>query len=197
MTQILTEDGTAVPVTLVHAEPNVVTQNKTDEANGYNAVQLGAGRAKRPAKPQEGHAKKAGLDFTPRIMREVRDLEFDPETIKPGAKVEVTNFEVGDEVDVTGTSKGKGFAGTVKRHNFLTSPKSHGGKGYIRKPGSIGSMYPQKVMKGKRMAGRMGFDKTTIVDLKVVLVDAENNLLGIRGALPGPRKGTVIVRGSK
>lgn len=197
MTQILNEDGAAVAVTLIHATDNVVTQLKTEENDGYSAVQIGAGQTKHPRKPQLGHLKKAKLGAVPRIMREVRGVEFDPETIQPGAKLDVTVFEVGDEVDVTGTSKGKGFAGTVKRWNFNTSKSTHGGKGYIRKPGSIGSMYPQKVFRGKKMSGRMGHDQVTIVDLKVALVDADNSILGVTGAVPGPRKGLVLVKESK
>lgn len=197
MTQILEQDGSAVPVTLLLASDNYVTQLKTDENDGYSAVQIGFDKAKHPAKPQSGHVKKAKLAIIPRVMREIRGVEFDPEIVQPGAKLDITVFEVGDEVDVTGISKGKGFAGTIKRHNFMRSRKTHGGKGYVRKPGSIGSMYPQKVFKGKKMAGRMGHQQVTIQDLKVAIVDPENGILGIRGAVPGPRKGLVLIRGSK
>lgn len=197
MTQVFDEAGTAVPVTLLRVAENYVTQIKTDENDGYTALQIGFGKAKRPAKPQTAHAKKAKLNITPRAYREVRGAEFDPETVQPGAKLDVTAFSVGDEVDVTGISKGKGFAGTIKRHNFMRSRKTHGGKGYVRKPGSIGSMYPQKVFKGKKMAGRMGHQQVTILDLKVAIVDVENGVLGIRGAVPGPRKGLILVKESK
>jgi large subunit ribosomal protein L3 len=197
MTQILGEDGAVVPVTLIATGTNVVTQLKTEETDGYAAVQIGYGDAKKPAKPQAGHAKKASLETAPRFMREVRGVEFDPETVKPGAKLDLTAFEVGDEVDVTGVSKGKGFAGTIKRHNFMRSRKTHGGNGYVRKPGSIGSMYPQKVFKGKKMAGRMGGVQVTTHDLKVAIIDAENGVLGVRGAVPGPRRSFVLVKGSK
>lgn len=197
MTQILNEDGSAVAVTLIKADPNVVTQIKTEETDGYIAVQIGTLEAKKPASPQAGHAKKAGLKSAPRITREVRGLEFDPETVKSGAKLEITNFEVGDEVDVTGISKGKGFAGGIKRHNFHRTRATHGSNAFERRPGSIGSMYPQKVFKGKRMAGRMGHDQVTVSDLKVAIVDAENGVLGITGAIPGPRKGIVLVKESK
>jgi large subunit ribosomal protein L3 len=181
----------------VQAGPCVVTQLKTDETDGYTAVQIGLGTHKHPAKQQTGHIEKAKIKTAPRISREIRGVAFDPETVTAGSSLDVSVFEPGDEVDVTGTSKGKGFAGTIKRHNFMRSRKTHGGNGYVRKPGSIGSMYPQKIFKGKRMAGRMGNDRVTIVDLKIVLVDLENNVLGISGAIPGPRKGLVIVKGSK
>jgi large subunit ribosomal protein L3 len=197
MTQILDETGSARAITLVQAGPCVVTQLKTDETDGYTAVQIGLGTHKHPAKQQTGHIEKAKIKTAPRISREIRGVAFDPETVTAGSSLDVSVFEPGDEVDVTGTSKGKGFAGTIKRHNFMRSRKTHGGNGYVRKPGSIGSMYPQKIFKGKRMAGRMGNDRVTIVDLKIVLVDLENNVLGISGAIPGPRKGLVIVKGSK
>lgn len=197
MTQILEQDGTAVPVTLLRASDNYVTQLKTDENDGYSAVQIGFDKAKHPAKPQSGHVKKVKLAIIPRFMREIRGVEFDPETVQPGARLDITVFEVGDKVDVTGVSKGKGFAGTIKRHNFHRSKKTHGGNGYVRKPGSIGSMYPQKVFKGKKMAGRMGHQQVTIQDLKVAIVDHENGVLGIRGSVPGPRKSLILVKGRK
>lgn len=197
MTQILQEDGTAMPVTLIRVEDNFVTQLKTDEKDGYSAVQIATGKSKKKGKSMSGHFNKAKLDFIPRFIREIRGVEFEPESTQPGAKLELTEFEVGDEVDVTGISKGKGFAGTIKRHNFMRSRKTHGGKGYVRRPGSIGSMYPQKVFKGKKMAGRMGHKQVTTKDLKVAIVDTENGVLGVKGAVPGPRKGLILVKGSK
>jgi large subunit ribosomal protein L3 len=197
MTQILEEDGTARAITLVQAGPCVVTQLKSDETDGYNAVQIGFETHKRPAKQQQGHAQKAKIETTPRVFQEIRGIAYDQETITPGTTLDVSLFAPGDEVDITGTSKGKGFAGTIKRHNFMRSRKTHGGNGYVRRPGSIGSMYPQKVFKGKRMAGRMGHDQVTEHDHRVVLVDTENNLLGISGAIPGPKKGLVLIRESK
>jgi large subunit ribosomal protein L3 len=118
-----------------------------------------------------------------------------PEDLKVGDKIDVSQFELGEIVDATGTSKGKGFAGTVKRHNFNTSKSTHGGNGYVRKPGSIGSMYPQKVFKGKRMAGRMGHDRVTVKNLEVAYVDITNNLIGLKGAVPGPNKGLIVIGG--
>jgi large subunit ribosomal protein L3 len=131
---------------------------------------------------------------TPKVLREVRVDELG-EDLKVGATTDVTAFAVGDVVDVTGTSKGKGFAGTVKRHNFNTSKSTHGGNGNVRKPGSIGSMYPQKIFRGKRMAGRMGHDRVTVKNLVVAYVDAESNLIGLKGAVPGPRRGIVTIGG--
>jgi large subunit ribosomal protein L3 len=131
---------------------------------------------------------------TPKHIREFRVEEL-PEGLLVGSTIDVTTFNLGDIVDATGTSKGKGFAGTVKRHNFNTSKSTHGGNGNVRKPGSIGSMYPQKVFKGKRMAGRMGADRVTVKNLEVAYVDAASNLIGLKGAVPGPKKGLIIIGG--
>jgi large subunit ribosomal protein L3 len=192
MTQIISEDGAAVPVTLIQAGPVTVTQVKTVEKDGYNAVQVGYGEGKNLSNAVAGHVKAAKV--TPKVLREVRVDELG-EDLKVGATTDVTAFAVGDVVDVTGTSKGKGFAGTVKRHNFNTSKKTHGGNGNVRKPGSIGSMYPQKIFRGKRMAGRMGHDRVTVKNLVVAYVDAESNLIGLKGAVPGPRRGIVTIGG--
>ena len=191
MTQIISDDGVAVPVTLVKAGPVTVTQVKTVERDGYNAVQVGYGEGKNLSNAVSGHVKAAKV--TPKVIREVRVDELGEN--KVGDTLDVTAFTVGETVDVTGTSKGKGFAGTVKRHNFNTSKKTHGGNGNVRKPGSIGSMYPQKVFKGKRMAGRMGHDRVTVKNLVVAYVDAELGLIGLKGAVPGPRKGIVTIGG--
>jgi large subunit ribosomal protein L3 len=190
MTQILQEDGVAVPVTLIQAGPCTVTQVKTVETDGYNAVQIGYGKGKNLSNAVAGHVKAAGT--TPKHIREFRDVAIS-EDLKVGSQLDVTTFAVGEHVDVTGTSKGKGFAGTVKRHNFTTSKRTHGGNGYVRKPGSIGSMYPQKVFKGKRMAGQMGAERVTVKNLAIALVDKENNLIGVKGAVPGPRRGLVLI----
>ena len=193
MTQILGEDGAAIPVTLVKAGPVTVTQVKTVEKDGYNAVQLGYGEGKNLSNAVAGHVKPANV--TPKTLREVRVDEV-AEDIKVGSQFDVTLFAVGDSVNVTGVSKGKGFAGTVKRHNFNTSKKTHGGNGNVRKPGSIGSMYPQKVFRGKRMAGRMGHDQVTVMNLTVAYVDAELGLIGLKGAVPGPKRGIVTIGGA-
>jgi len=192
MTQIISESGVAVPVTLIQAGPVTVTQVKTVETDGYTAVQMAYGEGKNLSKAVAGHVKSA--EVTPKHIREIRVSEL-PEGLLVGSTFDVSTFALGDIVDATGTSKGKGFAGTVKRHNFNTSRSTHGGNGNVRKPGSIGSMYPQKVFKGKRMAGRMGHDQVTVKNLVVAYVDASNNLIGLRGAVPGPKKGLVIIGG--
>jgi len=192
MTQIISEDGRAVPVTLIQAGPVTVTQVKSVESDGYNAVQVAYGEGKNLSKAVAGHTQTAKV--TPKHIREFRVDEL-PADLKVGDVIDVTKFELGDVVDATGTSKGKGFAGTVKRHNFNTSGRTHGGKGDVRKPGSIGSMYPQKIFKGKRMAGRMGADRVTVKNLEVAYVDAASNLIGLKGAVPGPKKGLIIIGG--
>ena len=191
MTQLLAEDGRAVPVTLIQAGPVTVTQVKTVETDGYNAVQVAYGAGKNLSKAVAGHVKSAKV--TPKFLREIRIDEL-PE-VKVGDEFDVSVFAVGDMVDATGISKGKGFAGTVKRHNFNTSKKTHGGNGNVQKPGSIGSMYPQKVFKGKKMSGRMGAEQVTVKNLEIAYVDPETNLIGVRGAVPGPRKGLIILGG--
>lgn len=192
MTQIIGEDGAAVPVTLIQAGPLTVTQVKSVETDGYNAVQVAYGEGKNLSKAVAGHTKTAGV--TPKHIREFRVDEL-PADLKVGDVIDVTKFELGEHVDATGTSKGKGFAGTVKRHNFNTSKSTHGGNGYVRKPGSIGSMYPQKVFKGKRMAGRMGAERVTVKNLQVAYIDIESNLIGLKGAVPGPKRGLIIIGG--
>lgn len=193
MTQILGEDGVALPLTLIQAGPCTVTQIKTVESDGYQAVQVGFGSGKNLSKSVSGHVKKSKI--TPAIMREFRRADSEEATI--GASFDASVFEAGDIVHVQGVSKGKGFAGTVKRHNFNTSKKTHGGNGNVRRPGSIGSMYPQKVMKGKKMAGQLGAATTTMQNQKIGLVDAEKNIIGIVGAVPGPKGAFVTVEGVK
>ncbi|MBR3263856.1 50S ribosomal protein L3 [Candidatus Saccharibacteria bacterium] len=193
MTQIIGQDGTVTPVTILQAGPATVTQVKTIESDGYNAVQLGFGQGKNLSKSVSGHVKQAGI--TPKILKEFR-TEDTPDC-KTGDVITIENFEIGDKVTVTGTSKGKGFAGTVKRWNFNESRNTHGFKGNIRRVGSIGSMYPQKVFKGKRMPGRMGHDQVTVKNLVVSYIDKDNNLIGLKGAVPGPNKGIVTVEGKE
>lgn len=190
MTQLISEDGKAVPVTIIKAGPVTVTQVKTVETDGYNAVQVGFELGKNLSKAVAGHLKAANV--TPKYIREFRVTDTSEE-LTVGNTIDVTAFELGDVVDATGTSKGKGFAGTIKRHNFERHKKSHGGKGNVRKPGSIGSMYPQKVFKGKRMAGRMGHDTVTVKNLVVSYIDVENNLIGLKGAIPGPKRGLIVI----
>ena len=195
MTQIIGEDGIVTPVTILQAGPATVTQIKTTEKDGYNAVQLGYGQGKNLSKSVSGHVKKAGENLQPKVLKEFR-LASEPEA-KTGDTLTVEQFNLGDKVTITGVSKGKGFAGTVKRWNFNESRNTHGFKGNIRHVGSIGSMYPQKVFKGKRMPGRMGHDQVTVKNLVVAYIDKENNLLGLKGAVPGPNKGIVTVEGKE
>ena len=195
MTQIIGEDGIVTPVTIIQAGPATATQIKTVEKDGYNAVQLGYGQGKNLSKAVSGHVKKAGENLSPKVLKEFR-TEDTPD-VKEGDVFTVEQFNLGDKVTVTGTSKGKGFAGTVKRWNFIESRNTHGFKGNIRRVGSIGSMYPQKVWKGKKMPGRMGHDQVTVKNLVVAYIDKENNLLGLKGAVPGPKKGIVTVEGKE
>jgi len=192
MTQIISENGVAVPVTLIQAGPITVTQLKSVETDGYTAVQVAFGEGKNLSKAVAGHVKASST--TPKHIREFRVTDL-PDGMAVGNTIDVTAFSLGDIVDATGTSKGKGFAGNVKRHNFNTSRSTHGGNGNVRKPGSIGSMYPQKVFKGKRMAGRMGHDQVTVKNLVVAYLDPEANLIGLRGAVPGPKKGLIVIGG--
>ncbi|MCA9347721.1 50S ribosomal protein L3 [Candidatus Saccharibacteria bacterium] len=192
MTTIVSDEGDLLPVTLLSASPNVVTQVKTVDTDGYQAIQLGFETANKLGKAQAGHFAKSKA--TPKVVKEIRT---DEETeLELGNQVSADVFVVGDMVDVTGTSKGKGFAGGIKRHNFARGRKTHGGRSY-RRPGSIGSMYPQKIFKGKRMAGHMGNEQVTVKNLKVALVDTELNVIGVVGAVPGPRKSVVVVKGAK
>jgi len=190
MTQIIGEDGIVIPVTILQAGPCTVTQIKTVETDGYNAVQVGYGQGKNLSKSVAGHVKKAGENISPKTLKEFRVDEI-PEGMKLGDQITVENFNLGDKVSATGISKGKGYAGTVKRWNFNESRNTHGFKGNIRRVGSIGSMYPQKVFKGKKMPGRMGHEQVTVKNLEVAYIDAANNLIGLKGAVPGPKKGVV------
>lgn len=198
MTSTISEDGVVQAVTLLSASPCVVTQVKTADPDGYTAVQIGfeEAKAQNVNKAQKGHFAKAGLDGgMPKIVREFRVDEI-TEDLKVGETITPEVFSVGDEVDVTGTSKGKGWAGTIKRHNFHRGRKTHGGRSY-RRVGSIGSMYPQKIFKGKKMAGQMGHEQVTIKKLKVAFIDTELGVIGVTGAVPGPRKGIVIIKEAK
>jgi large subunit ribosomal protein L3 len=194
MTSTIAEDGVVQAVTLLSASPCVITQVKTDETDGYTAVQLGTEETKNLGKAQAGHFKSAGI--MPKLVCEVRIDEIGEE-MKVGEKLNADVFSAGDMIDVTGTSKGKGFAGTIKRHNFHRQRKTHGGKGNTRKPGSIGSMYPQHIFKGKKMAGQLGAEQVTVKNLKVAFVDTDLGVIGVAGAVPGPRKGVVLIKEAK
>ncbi len=191
MTSAISDNGTLQAITLLSTSPNVITQIKDDEKDGYLAVQLGAEQTKKLGKAQAGHFKASKI--MPKIVREFRLKEL-PEDLQVGTTLTAEVFSVGDQVHVSGISKGKGWAGTIKRHNFHRGRKTHGGQSY-RRPGSIGSMYPQKIFKGKKMAGQMGHERVTTRNLKVALVDPELNVIGVAGSVPGPRKGVVVIRG--
>jgi large subunit ribosomal protein L3 len=189
MTQLFQPDGTLVPVSVLSIEPNTVTLVRTPERDGYSAVQVGTGTAKRLSRPRLGQLK--GL---PRV-RDVRETRVDADaTYEVGQTLRVDLFEPGEQVDITGVSKGKGFAGTIKRHHFRRGPETHGSDSH-RAPGSIGGgTTPGKVFKGTGMAGRMGHDRVTVRKATVLRVDAERDLLLIKGPVPGPRNALVLVR---
>lgn len=192
MTQIFAEDGSLVPVTVIQAGPCLVVQKKTAENDGYNVVQLGLVEKvsnRRVTAPMRGHYEKAGVQ----PMRTLVEVDYDGEA-NVGDRVEVSIFEAGDAIDVVGRSKGKGFQGVMRRHGFAGGRESHGSM-FHRAPGSIGqSAFPSRVMKGMRMAGRMGGDQVTVKNLKVTKVDPENGLVYIRGAVPGARNSVVVLR---
>ena len=192
MTQVFTESGKLIPVTVVEVEKNVVTQIKTKENDGYEAIQLGFGntREKLATKASAGHTAKA--QTTPkRFFREIKGVDINSYTL--GQEISADIFTPGEVVDVTGTTKGKGFQGVIKRHGQSRGPMGHGSH-YHRRPGSMGTMRPMRVFKGKKLAGHMGTLTVTIQNLEIVAVDAENNVILISGNIPGPKKGLVLIR---
>ena len=195
MTQYFDDNGVLKAITILKVDPCTVVALRNKEKNGVESVQLGTKieeNGKHINKAQLGFFKKNNLSN----FRILKDFKVDDSSAyKVGDVITVEHYKQGDLIDVTGITKGKGFAGTVKRHNFQESRNTHGFKGDIRKVGSIGSMYPQKVFKGKKMAGRMGHDRVTVKNLVVSYIDAENNLIGLKGAVPGPNKGLVMVEG--
>lgn len=193
MTQVFSDNGKAEAVTAIEAGPCTVTQVKTVAKDGYNAVQLGFGQAKRLKSPQRGHVKGLGQ------FRYLREFRVDnTETIQVGDRVDLSLFKVGDLVDITGVSKGRGFAGVVKRHHFAGGPKTHGQSDRHRAPGSIGSTTsPGRVFKGMRMAGHMGSNRVTVRHLEVFEADSARNLLLVKGAVPGARNGLLLIRKSR
>jgi large subunit ribosomal protein L3 len=196
MTRVFTEEGASVPVTVIQVEPNMITQVKTVDTDGYRAVQITTGnrRPSRVSKPVTGHFAKAGVE-PGRGLWEFRLNDGEGDELEPGAAIKVDIFSEGQKVDVCGASIGKGFAGVIKRHNFSMQDATHGNSLSHRAPGSIGqNQTPGRVFKGKRMAGHMGNVKTTTQNLEVVKVDAERNLLLIKGAVPGAKGGDVIIR---
>jgi len=193
MTQVFKEDGTLVPVTVVESQGMKVVQIKTEGKEGYNSVQIGFGKIKdkNVNKPKKGHFSKAQVE-NKRILKEFRI--DNPEEFEIGQEIKVDIFEAGEIVDVEGTSKGKGFQGAIKRHNHSRGPETHGSK-YHRAVGSLGaSAHPARVFKNMKLPGHMGHEKVTVKNLEIVKVDLEKNLLLIKGAVPGPKKGTVIIR---
>ena len=196
MTQVWDADGHLVPLTVVQVGTNVVTQVRTEEVDGYSAIQLGFGEidSRKVTKPLQGHFEKVGV-APRRHLVEVRTSEHD--SYELGQELDATTFEAGEGVDVSGTTKGKGFAGVMKRHGFAGVSASHGAHRNHRKPGSIGACAtPGRIFKGLRMAGRMGGNRRTVQNLTIQAVDAEKGLLLISGAIPGPKNGVVLVRSS-
>jgi len=192
MTQVFTETGEAVPVTVIEAGPCVVVQTRTMEKDGYTALQLGflPIREGLVNKPMKGHFQKAHLKPV-RFLREFR--HSNPETFTVGQEIKVDIFNAGERIDVIGTSKGKGFAGGIKRHGFHRGPMKHGSK-YHRRPGSLGAKGPARVFKGRKLPGHLGAERVTVQNLEVVRVDSERNLLLVRGAVPGARRGLLLIK---
>ena len=186
MSRIFDETGLQIPVTLIKIDKNIVTQIKTKEKDGYQAIQIGAGLKKKLNRPEKGHLNKIKTK-----LRHLFEIKSDKE-YKVGDEIDLEKFDEGEIVNVTAVSKGKGFSGTVKRHNFHLGPKSHGSNNY-RQPGSIGSAYPQRVIKGKKMPGHLGAQKTTVKNLKIIKVDKGNRQVLIRGAVPGNKYSPVLL----
>ena len=194
MTQVFTAEGRVVPVTVIEAGPCPVVQKKTIATDGYNAIQIGFSvlRESLSNKPRKGHFQKASL----KPMRYVREFRIDDvESFEIGQEVKVDLFTVGDKIDVVGTSKGKGFAGMIKRHNASRGPMAHGSK-YHRRTGSLGAKGPARVFKGRKLPGRMGGERVTVQNLEVVRIDADKNLILIKGACPGANKSLLILKPS-
>ncbi|QIB27145.1 50S ribosomal protein L3 [Caloranaerobacter azorensis] len=195
MTQVFTEDGTVIPVTVVEAGPVKVVQKKTVEKDGYNAIQVGFSdvKEKKVNKPLKGHFDKAGVEYK-KYLREFKVENIDEYEV--GQEIKADVFSAGDKVDVIGISKGKGFQGVIKRHNQSRGPESHGSK-YHRAVGSLGaSSFPSRVFKTKKLPGHMGHERVTVQNLEVVRVDAEKNLILIKGAVPGPKGGLLTIKQS-
>ncbi len=200
MTRVFREDGEAIACTLIEAGPCPVVQRKTAATDGYDAIQIGftAKRDKRTTKPMKGHFKKAGIDSV-RFLREVRLTGDDAVENAPavGESITCDVFDEGDYVDLIGTMKGRGYAGVVKRHNFATLKESHGSHFFVRHAGSIGSRKPQHTLRGTRMSGQYGNTRITVQNVEVLRVDAEKNLLYVKGGVPGPNGGLVAIRAAK
>ncbi len=191
MTQVFTKDGKLIPVTVVSVEPNVVMQIKTVEKDGYNAIQLGVEdkKEKNSSRASVGHAKKANT-LPKRFLKEMRDMEG---SYNVGDTIKADLFEVGDIVDVTGTSKGKGFTGVIKRHGQSRGPETHGSN-YHRRPGSMGTMLPKRVLKGKRLSGHMGVDTVTVQNLEIIEVNTNENYILVSGNVPGAKESFILIK---
>jgi len=193
MTSTISQDGVVQAITLLSVDNQTVISHKTQEKDGYTAIQVGTETAKKLGKSLTGHVKKSKV--MPKIIREFTMDEI-TEDLNVGNQYGADVFSIGDKVSATGLTKGKGWAGTIRRHNFHRGRKTHGGRSY-RRPGSIGSMYPQHIFKGTKMAGQLGHDQITVKGLKVALIDTEKKLIGVTGAVPGPKKGIIILKGAK
>ena len=191
MTQVFTKDGKLIPVTVIEVEPNVVTQIKTVENDGYEAIQLGTDtiREKLSNKPEMGHTKKANTE-PKRFLKEIRDYDGQ---VNIGDVITANTFEVGDVVDVTGTSKGHGFTGVIKRHNQSRGPETHGSR-YHRRPGSLGTMLPKRVLKGKKLSGHMGVDTVTIQNLEIIEINESEGYILVSGNVPGAKNSVVFIK---
>ena len=192
MTEKFTKDGKVIPVTVIEVEPNVVTQIKTVETDGYNAIQLATvdKKEKHATKAEVGHAKKAGV-APKRFLKEIRVDSVEGYTL--GSTLAADTFTVGEKVDVTGTSKGKGYAGVIKRHGLSRGPETHGSH-YHRRPGSLGTMLPMHVLKGQKLAGHMGHETVTIQNLEIIEVSTKDNYILVSGSVPGPKNSLVLIR---
>lgn len=192
MTQVFTDTGLAIPVTVIEAGPCIVVQKKTPEKDGYSAIQIGFGEKRERLfnKPLKGHFTRAGV----RPLRFLRELRVeDPEAYQVGQEIKADIFAQGEKVDVVGTTKGRGFAGGIKRHGFHRGPMAHGSK-YHRRPGSLGAKGPARVFKGRKLPGHLGVERVTVQNLEVIKVDPARNLLAVKGAVPGPKGGLVLVK---
>jgi len=192
MTSIIASDGTVSPVTILYVDNNKVIGKRNTDKDGYEAIIVGAGEVKKLSKSLAGIVKES--QAKPSIIKEFKIIDNSNESYSVGDSLEADIFNIGDKLSVTSISKGKGWAGTIKRHNFHRGRKTHGGRSY-RRVGSIGSMYPQHIFKGKKMSGRMGHDQVTIKNIKVAYVDKPTNTIGVLGSVPGPRKSIVFLKG--
>lgn len=194
MTNIFSGEGRFIPVTPIEATSNYITTIRKNDKDGYTALQIGFSETKKANKPQKEQLKKAGIPAL-RYLREIRVSEEEAAKHKEGEKFEINIFNIDEKVAVTSTSKGKGFQGVIKRHNFSRGPETHGSR-HHREPGSIGAAYPQHIFKGTKLPGRMGADRVTVKSLKVVKIDTDNNLIYVKGAVPGPVKSLVMIVGN-